>query len=166
MRTQLHSSYCSRSSRQSAAERKAPRGKQRLLRVPVLLAGLAVACAALGAQTPNRITQAVDTAQVQALPHHLPQWANAANHTGPTAPDLKLEQMTLVLARSPQQEAALTQLLADQQNPASPSYHQWLTPQEMGDRFGLSDQDIAAITGWLQSQGLHVNWVAPSRIFI
>ncbi len=36
----------------------------------------------------------------------------------------------------------------------------------MGERFGLSDQDIATITGWLQSQGLHVNWVSPSRIFI
>ena len=166
MRLQVYSSYSSPTSRQFAAEGKATRGKQWLLRVPALLAGLAVACAALSAQTANRITQAVDTAQVQALPHHLPPWANAANHTGPTAPDLKLEQMTLVLARSPQQEAALTQLLADQQNPASPSYHRWLTPEEMGDRFGLSDSDIAAITGWLQSQGLHVNWVAPSRIFI
>jgi len=165
MRTQFHRTCSSVSSTQSAAERKTACGNQQL-RVPVLLAGLAVACAAMTAQTANRITQAVDTAQVQALPHHLPQWANAANHTGPAAPGLKLEQMTLVLARSPQQEAALTQLLADQQNPASPSYHHWLTPDEMGLRFGLSDSDIAAITAWLQSQGLHVNWVAPSRIFI
>ncbi len=51
-------------------------------------------------------------------------------------------------------------------DPASPNYHQWLTPDEIGERFGLSDNDIAAITGWLQSQGLQVNWVAPSRVFI
>lgn len=36
----------------------------------------------------------------------------------------------------------------------------------MGQRFGLSQQDIATITGWLESQGLHVNWVAPSGVFI
>jgi subtilase family serine protease len=100
------------------------------------------------------------------LAHHRPAWATSANDRGPVASDLKLEQMTLVLARSSAQQAALTQLLADQQNPASPSYHHWLTPEEMGQRFGLSDQDIAAITAWLQSQGLHVNWVAPSRIFL
>jgi subtilase family serine protease len=36
----------------------------------------------------------------------------------------------------------------------------------MGERFGLSKQDIDTVSGWLQSQGLHVNWVSPSRIFI
>ena len=80
--------------------------------------------------------------------------------------DLPLNQFTLVLSRSPQQQQAFEQFLADQQNPASPNYHHWLTPAEVGERFGLSDQDIATITGWLQSQGLHVNWVSPSRVFI
>ena len=37
---------------------------------------------------------------------------------------------------------------------------------EIGERFGLSDNDIAMLTGWLQSQGLQVSWVAPSRTFI
>jgi subtilase family serine protease len=36
----------------------------------------------------------------------------------------------------------------------------------MGERFGLSENDITAITGWLRSQGLDVNWVSPSRVFI
>ncbi|MDR3750375.1 MAG: S53 family serine peptidase [Terracidiphilus sp.] len=140
--------------------------KLQRLRVPVLLAMVALACTALGAQTANRITQAVDTAQVQALPHHLPAWASSANQTGLAASNLQMEQMTLVLARSSAQEAALDQFLADQQNTASSNYHRWLTPEEMGERFGLSDQDIATITSWLQSQGLHVNWVAPNRTFI
>ncbi len=30
----------------------------------------------------------------------------------------------------------------------------------------MSDNDIATLTGWLQSQGLQVSWVAPSRAFI
>ncbi len=36
----------------------------------------------------------------------------------------------------------------------------------MGERFGLSEHDIATLSLWLQSQGLHVNWVSPSRTFI
>ena len=80
--------------------------------------------------------------------------------------DLPLNQLTLVLSRSPEKEQAFEQFLADQQNPASPDFHHWLTPVEVGERFGLSDQDIATISGWLQSQGLQVNWVAPSRMFI
>src|SRR5581483_12523085 len=39
-------------------------------------------------------------------------------------------------------------------------------PAEIGERFGLSDADIDVLTGWLQSQGLRVDWVAPSRLFI
>jgi subtilase family serine protease len=36
----------------------------------------------------------------------------------------------------------------------------------MGDRFGLSDSDLHSLTGWLQSNGFQVDWVAPSRVFI
>ena len=80
--------------------------------------------------------------------------------------DQSLNQLTLVLARTPDQQSAFEQFLADQQNPASPNYHHWLTPAEIGERFGVSDIDIATITSWVESQGLQVNWVAPSRLFI
>jgi subtilase family serine protease len=164
MRLQLSTSYLI--STQFAIKNPSTFRRHPRLRVLLFMAVVAAACTSLLAQTANRVTQAVDSAQVQALPHHLPSWASSANQSGLTSADLKLEQMTLVLARSSAQEAALQQLLADQQNPASPSYHHWLTPEEMGERFGLSDPDIATITGWLQSQGLHVNWVAPNRTFI
>ena len=36
----------------------------------------------------------------------------------------------------------------------------------MGELFGLSQQDIEKVSSWLQSQGLHVNWVSPGRTFI
>lgn len=132
-------------------------------------AGVAVVAAALGclhAQAPDRIAGAIDATHAQALAGHRPAWALAGNDAGPVATTLPLDHLTLVLARSPQQEAAFQQLLKDQQNPASPDFHHWLTPAEIGQRFGLSDNDLAAISGWLRSQGLHVNWVSPSRIFI
>jgi hypothetical protein len=74
--------------------------------------------------------------------------------------------MALVLSRAPDQEAAMVQYLADQQNPASESYHHWLTPEEVGERFGPSVQDRNTLISWLNSQGLQVNWISPSGMFV
>ena len=146
------------------ANSRARRRQPRLFAASLFLA--AFTGPLLAAQPVNQIRQAVDTSRLQALSNHHPLWANSANSTGLAPADLALNQLTLVLARSAQQEQAFQQFLADQQNPASPDYHHWLTPAEVGDRFGLSDSDLATITAWLQSQGLHVTWVAPSRIFV
>ena len=127
---------------------------------------LSAAAAALRAQAPSRITSGIDTTQVRVLANHHPLWANAANDLGLAPADQDMGPMTLVLARSPEQEQAFEQLLADQQNPASSAFHQWLTPAEVGAQFGLSDEDLASITGWLEAEGLHVDWISPSRIFI
>ncbi len=120
----------------------------------------------IGAQVANRLPQSIDTTRTLVFENHHPQWANAANSIGAVPADAPLNQFTLVLSRSAAQEQAFEQLLADQQNPASPEYHHWLTPLEVGSRFGVSDADVAAIEGWLLSQGLHVNWVSASRIFV
>jgi subtilase family serine protease len=114
----------------------------------------------------NRVTEDIDPAKLVALPNHHPQWANASASIGRLAADRPVDHLTLVLSRSPQQEKALQELLASLQDPTSSAYHRWLTPEEMGERFGLSEHDIAAISGWLRSQGLHVNWVSPSRLFL
>src|SRR5277367_6303441 len=49
--------------------------------------------------------------------------------------------LTIVLGL--RNQSALAQLLADQQNPASPRYHRWLTPDEFANRFGPTDQQIS-----------------------
>ncbi len=133
--------------------------------VVLLLTGF-FAVAPIDAQAADRVTQPVDSAKVRALPNHLPAWANPNNFVGPVPSNSMLDQLTIVLSRSPQQEQELAALLSDQQNPASPSYHHWLTPTQMGELYGLSQQDIASVSAWLQSQGLRVNWVSPGRTFI
>jgi len=141
-------------------------GRQRVLRRAGQLA-LAAAMAfpvALAAQ--HTAPAAGDRAQTQVLANHHPLWARSANDRGAIAPDRLLPQMTMVLARTAEQEAAFDQLLVAQQDPSSPSYHHWLTPAEVGERFGPSPDQVAAVTGWLEAAGLHVNWVAPSRTFI
>jgi subtilase family serine protease len=140
--------------------------REALPRFLLLLATVLASSAALQAQVPDQIARTANLAQVRALPNHHPLWASAGNDMGAASPSQTLENMTLVLTRSSQQEQAFQQFLADQQNPASPDYHRWLTPAQVGERFGLSDNDIQTLTSWLQSEGLHVNWVSPSRIFI
>lgn len=122
--------------------------------------------ATLRAQSPDRIREAVDPGKVSVLAEHHPLWANAANDLGSLPASQEMAPLTLVLSRAPEQERALEQLIEDQHNPTSPRFHQWLTPAEVGDRFGVSDADLAAITGWLQQQGLHVEWVSPSRVLL
>jgi len=112
------------------------------------------------------VTQAVDTDVVTPLPRHHPTWAVAANRTAQVPDDEMLSQVTLVLTRPDAQQKALKQFLVDVQNPSSSNYHKWLTPAEVGERFGLSDEDVAAISGWLTSEGLQVDSVSPSRTLV
>jgi hypothetical protein len=74
--------------------------------------------------------------------------------------------MSLRFSMTAAQEADLTQLLADQLNPASVSYHQWLTPEQFGARFGLSSADLAKVSAWLTSQGFTVTGTARSSNYI
>ncbi len=77
-----------------------------------------------------------------------------------------LPPLTLVLARSAEGEAEFEKFLLEQQDPASPNYHHWLTPREVGERFGRSEQDLSSVRTWLESNHLHVDWVSPSRVFV
>ena len=138
----------------------------RTLSVVVSIAFAVSGGSALYGQASDRITGEVNAAELVALPNHHPLWASKQNAAGPLPSGLTVEGLTLVLARSTEQEEKLQEFLAEQQEPASPNYHHWLTPAEMGERFGLSEHDIATLSLWLQSQGLQVNWVSPSRTFI
>jgi len=75
-------------------------------------------------------------------------------------------RLTFILSRPPESQAAFQHLLADQQNPVSPRYHHWLTPNQIGEQYGPTGHDLSALTTWLVSQGLSVRAVAPSGIFI
>ena len=99
------------------------------------------------------------------VPGHRPAWAVAAADRG-ALPDAQSVPLIFALTRAPEVQAAFEQLLADQQNPASPRYHQWLTPQQVGAQFGPTQHDLDALTDWLAGQGFKVDAVTPSRIFV
>ncbi|MGB0035511.1 MAG: Ig-like domain repeat protein [Candidatus Acidiferrales bacterium] len=118
------------------------------------------------AQTANvqsRITQAVDERNLVVLGGNTHPMANPAFDRGEAPGSLPMSRMLLVLKHTPEQETAIKQLIAEQQNQSSPNFHGWLTPQQYGQMFGPSDADIQKITSWLQTHGFQVANVTQGR---
>jgi hypothetical protein len=111
----------------------------------------------------DRIVQAIEAGKVSALPGTIHPQARAEYDQGPVAASMQLHGMTMTFQLSAAQRASLDALLKAQQTPSSSSYHQWLTQEQFGDQFGMSQQDIDKVTAWLQSQGFTVDKVADSR---
>lgn len=126
----------------------------------------AQASASPGSRTPALISQSIDENQLVTLRGNVRSAMNAANDRGQVSDDLPLEHMLLQLRRPPSQEQALDLFIAEQQNPNSSNYHQWLTPSEFGQRFGLAQEDIQTITNWLASAGFTVNSVYPNGLLV
>ena len=135
-----------------------------------LIIALALAAGTLGlraqAATQRLITRPIRARQRVVLPGNTPPLALARYDRGPAPAGLPLQNMLLVLKRSPAQAAALRTFLAQVQDSASPDFHHWLTPAEFGAAYGLDSPDIAAITAWLRGQGFSVSQVAQGRGFI
>jgi subtilase family serine protease len=106
----------------------------------------------------------VDSNQRIVMPGTKHPLANAANMVGHADPSTALTGVKLYFKPSPAQQAELTALLAAQQNPASPSFHKWLTTAQFTARFGLSSDDTDRISQWLTAQGLTVTGATPTRI--
>ena len=113
----------------------------------------------------NRVARNADLHTMAQMPGHVPAWVQTTTDLGAVAADTSM-QLTFVLARSPELQAAFTRLLADQQDLTSPYYHQWLTPDQVGTLYGPTRQDLAALTTWLTGQGFSLTETAPSRMFL
>jgi subtilase family serine protease len=105
----------------------------------------------------------VDESALTVLKGNIYPLATAKFDRGAAPDSLPMERMLLVLKRSPQQESALQALLDGQQDKSSPNYHKWLTPEAFGKQFGISDQDLQAVTGWLTTHGFQVTQVSKGR---
>jgi pseudomonalisin len=85
---------------------------------------------------------------------------------GPASLNMPYEKMILVLRPRDGARADIDRLLIQLHDPASPMYHQWLSPEEYGKRFGVSDADLADVTSWLSRRGFKIEQVAPGRGWI
>ncbi|HEX3948031.1 MAG TPA: S53 family peptidase, partial [Acidimicrobiales bacterium] len=64
--------------------------------------------------------------------------------------------MHVSVALEPSDPGGLERLAAEVSTPASPEYHRFLAPAEVERQFGPSAASVAAVRGWLASQGLAV----------
>ncbi|HYA17896.1 MAG TPA: S53 family peptidase, partial [Bryobacteraceae bacterium] len=134
-------------------------------RVPLALAVGLVLCAGaqnLAAQR-NRIAAPVDRRDTVRLTGHIHPLATAANERGRADASMPMPGITLFFRPTADQQKALDDLLARQQDPGSPDYHNWLTPEQYADRFGLSQADMAKIRAWLESEGFTIALTARGR---
>ena len=51
-------------------------------------------------------------------------------------------------------------------DPRSPLYHQFITPEQVGARFGLSTDKVNAVADYLKGQGFKINLVAKNHLSI
>lgn len=113
--------------------------------------------------TPDRVAGVIDSSQTIALQKSLHPKAQPKYDKGPVEASFQLNSIMLLLAPSPTQQKALDELVAEQQDPKSANYHKWLTPSQYAQRFGLSPNDLAKITAWLQSQGFTIQSIGAGH---
>jgi subtilase family serine protease len=111
----------------------------------------------------DRITSYIDDERRVTLRGNVHPLATPQHDAGAVAPGFPMEHMLLTLLPDAAQADALNQLLDAQHDPDSPYYHQWLTPEQYGERFGVSDADAAQVVGWLKDHGLEVEEVTAGH---
>lgn len=115
---------------------------------------------------PDRIAGTIGSGQMVSLGRGVHPQAQAKYDQGAVDPSFRLGYVTLLTMPTASQKKAISRLAAEQQNPKSPNYHKWLTPEQYADRFGLSKNDVQKITAWLKSQGLTVEKTARGRNYM
>ncbi len=137
-----------------------------VLRLGVTIASFMCVFALQGQAQQDRIPAGIDGRRPVVIRGSIPRQAQFQYDQGPVAGDFPLGNITLMLRPSAEQQAALTQLLSEQQDPNSANYHRWLTPEEYADRFGASAADLEKISDWLRRQGFTVKYTARGRDFV
>jgi pseudomonalisin len=137
------------------------RGRTRLLLRTLLLiiVGGMLSSAALAQRSINEADRVTRHGNVHPL-------ARAEFDRGSADLTLPMENMILLLSPRASAKAELDTLLADLQNPKSPNFHQFLTPQEFGLRFGPADQDVADAANWLKSFGFRIEEIGNGKLWI
>ncbi len=113
-----------------------------------------------------RVLDAVNASQTVPLTGNTLPLAQTRFDHGLVPDSTPTGHMMVVLKRSDAQEQALKQLMGAQQDPASPSFHKWLTPESFGAQFGVADSDVQAVSTYLASEGFTVGRVFKSKMAI
>jgi subtilase family serine protease len=141
--------------------------KNRFLIVSIVSMGLAPLLTAQPSGRPlPSILEPINEQRLVTLFHNTRSEANAANDLGRVPDSFPMEHMLLHLKRSPEREAALESYISELHDRKSPNFHQWLTPDQFAEHYGVASADAATVSGWLRSHGFTVNGAQSSGMVI
>ena len=110
-----------------------------------------------------RVTAKIDNAKRTVLHGHVSSAVRTAIDMGRQDPRTPSPGMIMVLNSSEEQKNEIRKVIDEQQDKRTANYHQWLTPEEFGEHFGVDDDDLAKVKSWLTSQGFSVDEVSKSK---
>ena len=108
----------------------------------------------------DRLTAKIDAEDRVVLSGNRHPLARAEFETGAAASTHRMERMMLVLRPDDVQQQALHALIHSQHDPNSATYRNWLSPEMFAERFGISANDVATVTTWLQGHGMTIEEVS------
>ena len=114
----------------------------------------------------TQITQTINNSVRQQLVGNTDNQLLAGQDLGAVADDFPMQNMWLVLRRSPARESAYEQLIDQLHDRSSPNFHHWLTAEQVGTLFGPAQQDIDTVMAWLSDEGFTVNGVSTGGMVI
>jgi subtilase family serine protease len=110
------------------------------------------------------ITKEIDENQRVTLRGNTRPEATGENDRGRVPDDFLLEHMLLQLRRPPETEQDFDDYVESLTRHGSANFHQWLTPTQVGENYGLNDSDLRTIEDWLERHRIQVNYVYPNRV--
>src|SRR5438270_5406656 len=134
--------------------------------VPLILVLSLLCSTAVLAANNGHSKRNIDDNDTVVVHGNVPPQAEAKDDRGPSDRGLKFEKMILLLQPRSSSRDSIERLVADLNDPSSPNYHQWVTPEQFGKRFGISDDDLSDVTSWLQLHGFTIDEIAPGRGWI
>jgi subtilase family serine protease len=99
----------------------------------------------------------------QLVPAHVPAAARSAQPLGLMPPTQRLSAAIALPFRN---REALSNLLHEINNPASPNYRHYLTREQFTERFGPTEQDYATLKKFAAASGLRVNAEHANRMLL
>ena len=75
-------------------------------------------------------------------------------------------RLNLTIGLPLRNEQALDDLLREIYDPASPNFHQYLTPEQFAEQFGPTKQDYQAVIDFAEANGLKVTGRHPNRVVL
>jgi kumamolisin len=94
------------------------------------------------------------------IPHNVNPAVTGSTKIGDMAAN---DTMSFAVSLKLHNEAGLHQFLNQVSDRTSSLYHHYLTPAQFTAKYGPSTQDVATVTNFLKSQGLHVKDVSANR---